>query len=850
MAQRNIGDSAVDLSFDLYQAVFEQGVHAQAILDEKLRIQRANKTFLRLFHFSTNETKNPDFTTILDQASHAHYFDPCELYRASTELRTGQRIRLEVFLRSKKPPYNMTIDRITKDRRPLYLVQIHDPLDMIHSEQSLLRLSEELFSYTGKEYLDRLVGLIGEILESDFVFIGEYQGDSQRVQTLSVSEKGVILPNFEYSLKGTPCSVLRNEGLCTWASGIQKLFPEDPMLGEMGLESYAGASLYNSRGHPIGILVAMGTHPIKNTHLVRQILRFSASRACVELERLQNSNDLAMAFEVFEDTSEAIMITNGSNQIIATNPAFTKITGYTSGEILGQTPKILKSGRHDSFFYTRMWNALMKDGAWQGEIWNRRKSGEIYPEWLSITTIRDSAGRIVKFISLFSDISDRKASELRIEKLAHYDEITDLPNRTLIKERLDQVIEQAASNQSEIAVFFIDLDDFKLVNDSLGHHVGDRLLAKVGERIRSCVRDSDLVGRLGGDEFIVILPNARPQNAINTARRLLQANSETYEIMDHSLRVTASIGISSYPQDGTDSLSLLKSADQAMYHSKRARPGSFCFFDQSMNTSLLERVEIESGLRNALQKKELLLHYQPQFDILTGQAIGCEALIRWNHPVRGMLLPQSFIHLAEDSGLIDPLGEWIIREACNQSRLWRKTGITNIPIAINVSPRQLSSPEFPRKIESILIEEGVHPHSIELEITENLSMISGGKLFSAIHDLHQSGFRLSIDDFGTGYSSLGYMKRFRLHKLKIDQSFIRGLPDNQDDSMITETIITLARNFRMNVVAEGVETMSQLNFLRERGCTVIQGFLLSRPVPPEELSLSLPMPVTGPFSGI
>ena len=850
MAQRNIGDSAVDLSLDLYQAVFEQGVHAQAILDEKLRIQRANKTFLRLLHFSTNETKNSDFTAILDQASHAHHFDPCEFYRACTELRTGQRIRLEVFLRNKKPPYNMTIDRINKDRRPLYLVQIHDPLDMIHSEQSLLRLSEELFSYTGKEYLDRLVGLIGEILESDFVFIGEYQGDSQRVQTLSVSEKGVILPNFEYSLKGTPCSVLRNEGLCTWASGIQKLFPEDPMLGEMGLESYAGASLYNSRGHPIGILVAMGTHPIKNTHLVRQILRFSASRACVELERLQNSNDLAMAFEVFEDTSEAIMITNGSNQIIATNPAFTKITGYTSGEILGQTPKILKSGRHDSFFYTRMWNALMKDGAWQGEIWNRRKSGEVYPEWLSITTIRDSAGRIVKFISLFSDISDRKASELRIEKLAHYDEITDLPNRTLIKERLDQVIEQAASNQSEIAVFFIDLDDFKLVNDSLGHHVGDRLLAKVGERIRSCVRDSDLVGRLGGDEFIVILPNARPQNAINTARRLLQANSETYEIMDHSLRVTASIGISSYPQDGTDSLSLLKSADQAMYHSKRARPGSFCFFDQSMNTSLLERVEIESGLRNALQKKELLLHYQPQFDILTGQAIGCEALIRWNHPVRGMLLPQSFIHLAEDSGLIDPLGEWIIREACNQSRLWRKTGITNIPIAINVSPRQLSSPEFPRKIESILIEEGVHPHSIELEITENLSMISGGKLFSAIHDLHQSGFRLSIDDFGTGYSSLGYMKRFRLHKLKIDQSFIRGLPDNQDDSMITETIITLARNFRMNVVAEGVETMSQLNFLRERGCTVIQGFLLSRPVPPEELSLSLPMPVTGPFSGI
>ena len=824
---------------DLYQMYFEQSVTAQAILDGQLRIQESNKAFSRLFHLSSPHIAQADFSRILELNGQSHHFDPSEFYRMCMEIKPGQPVQIDIFLQDNIHPYIMTIDRLLQEHHPFFAVQIQSSLDKLSSEQALLRLSEELSPFSGKAFLDRLVELVGKILDIEFVFVGECTGEFDRIQTLSFSRNGTIQPNFDYILEGTPCSVVRNEGLCTWASGIQQLFPEDSMLQEMNLESYTGISLYDTTGQPAGILVALGTQPIQNIHLVRMVMRFAASRTSVELERMKYSHDLALASEVFEDTSEAIMITNSSNQIIATNPAFRKITGYTASEIIGQNPKILKSGRHDSLFYAKMWNALIKDGAWQGEIWNRRKNGEIYPEWLCITTIRDSSGKIIKFISLFSDITERKSTEQRIEKLAHYDEITGLPNRTLIKERLDQIIEQAARNKSEVAVFFIDLDDFKSINDSLGHPIGDMLLAKVGERIQSCVRDSDLVGRLGGDEFIVIVPNARRPNAINTAKRLLQGHNESYEINGQILRITASIGIASYPQDGTDSLSLLKNADQAMYHAKRSHLGTFCFFDQSMNASLLERMDIESGLRNALNKNELLLHYQTQFDILTGRAVGCEALIRWNHPSRGILLPHFFIHQAEESGLIDPIGEWVIREACMQSRKWRKSGMTDIPIAINVSPRQLVLPEFPRRIESILIEEGVHPHSIELEITENLSLIPGGKLFSAIHDLHQSGFRLSIDDFGTGYSSLGYMKLFHLHKLKIDQSFIQGLPHNPDDVMITEAILSLARNFRMNVVAEGVETMAQLEFLQSRGCTVIQGFLLSHPVPPEGISLTM-----------
>ncbi len=535
--------------------------------------------------------------------------------------------------------------------------------------------------------------------------------------------------------------------------------------------------------------------------------------------------------KVFESGTEAMLITDPASRIIEVNDTFTRITGYTRDEAVGQTPRLLNSGHHDAAFYRAMWESLTRTGAWAGEIWNRRKDGSVYPEWLSITAAHDENGQITNYVSAFSDISERKAYEVRLRHLAEYDPLTKLPNRTLLRDRLTHAIGLAARKGGKIAVLFLDLDRFKNINDSLGHAIGDQMLIEAARRLRSAVRGSDTVSRLGGDEFVLLLTELEtPDHAAHVAEKLLQVVAEPFSLEGHELNVTPSIGIALFPEDGADPDALLKNADTAMYHAKEKGRNNFQFFAPAMNVRVSEHLALENGLRQALTRNELALHYQPQFDLASGRLIGYEALMRWHSPTLGTVPPGKFIPIAEESGLIQPLGQWALNEACRQNAQWRADGLPVQPVAVNLSAVQFRHGNIVALIEQALRNSGLPPALLEVEVTESVLMEDIEQVAQTLQRIKRLGITLAIDDFGTGYSSLSYLKRIRFDKLKIDRSFINGLPDAADDAALTVAIIGMAANLGLGTIAEGVETEAQRDFLRRHGCRQVQGYLYARPL--------------------
>ncbi len=535
--------------------------------------------------------------------------------------------------------------------------------------------------------------------------------------------------------------------------------------------------------------------------------------------------------KVFESGTEAMLITDPASRIIEVNDTFTRITGYTRDEAVGQTPRLLNSGHHDAAFYRAMWESLTRTGAWAGEIWNRRKDGSVYPEWLSITAAHDENGQITNYVSAFSDISERKAYEVRLRHLAEYDPLTKLPNRTLLRDRLTHAIGLAARKGGKIAVLFLDLDRFKNINDSLGHAIGDQMLIEAARRLRSAVRGSDTVSRLGGDEFVVLLTELEtPDHAAHVAEKLLQVVAEPFSLEGHELNVTPSIGIALFPEDGADPDALLKNADTAMYHAKENGRNNFQFFAPAMNVRVSEHLALENSLRQALTRNELALHYQPQFDLASGRLIGYEALMRWHSPTLGTVPPGKFIPIAEESGLIQPLGQWALNEACRQNAQWRADGLPVQPVAVNLSAVQFRHGNIVALIEQALRNSGLPPALLEVEVTESVLMEDIEQVAQTLQRIKRLGITLAIDDFGTGYSSLSYLKRIRFDKLKIDRSFINGLPDAADDAALTVAIIGMAANLGLGTIAEGVETEAQRDFLRRHGCRQVQGYLYARPL--------------------
>lgn len=537
-----------------------------------------------------------------------------------------------------------------------------------------------------------------------------------------------------------------------------------------------------------------------------------------------------LAAKVFESSNEAILITDANNRILAVNRAFSLITGFGEQEVLGQTPALLASGQHDADFYTRMWDSLEKRGQWSGEIWNRRKNGEAFPEWLNISVLTDEQGQITHHVALFTDISERKEHEARIQHLAEYDALTDLPNRILVNDRLQQAIRLAERHGGQLAVLFVDLDHFKNINDTLGHNSGDELLKQVASRLCGAVRELDTVGRTGGDEFVLILPAiAQPDEAAQVAERILRAMQAPFDIDGNVLVVGCSIGISLLPGDGDDIQTLLMNADLAMYHAKAHGRNTFRFYTREMNTQVADRLQLENRLRRALEQDELFLLFQPQHDINSQTLIGCEVLLRWQDPEEGLIMPSRFIPIAEDSGLIVPLGRWVMREACLQMARWRAQGLRLPKIAVNVSARQLARLDFIDEVRDALQESSLPGHCLEIEVTESTLMEDADLASRQLAILKAMGVRLSVDDFGTGYSSLAYLKRFAPDTIKIDRSFVCDLPGDSEDAAIVSAIIHLARALGMSTLAEGVETVEQCDFLRQLGCGGIQGYLLGKP---------------------
>jgi len=574
-----------------------------------------------------------------------------------------------------------------------------------------------------------------------------------------------------------------------------------------------------------------GDEPAHLVCVVQDLGEIKAARAALQSSEARQR----LAATVVDNTMEGVVVTDAQSRILSVNAAFTRLLGYTEAELLGKTPRVFKSGRHDKAFYESMWGTLRATGHWQGEIWNRRKNGEIFPEHMSLSAVRDPAGDITHYVCMFTDISEEKAQQRQLEYMAHNDALTGLSNRMWFGQQLELAVEEARATGEHIAVLLLNLDRFKDVNDSYGHATGDEVLKHIARQVQSALRPGDVLGRLAGDELAVVARHLRhADGAAAVARHLIAAVAEPWRSPD-GLEVVAgvSVGICMYPEHADTSELLLQGAHAAVYGAKARGRGAWCFFHEAMTQAARERLGLESRLRLALAQGHLQMYYQPQVDIASGRIHGAEALVRWNDPHEGLISPARFIPVAETSGVIGPLGEWVLREVCRQGQAWREQGLPELTLAVNVSPRQFHLTDLAGCASAALAESGFPPELLELEITESALAERTEEARQVLLRLRGIGLRIAVDDFGTGYSSLAQLKRFPIDVLKIDQGFIRDIPQSEDDMAISAAIIAMGHSMGMSVLAEGVETAGQLAFLQQRGCDAYQGYLCSRPLPAE-----------------
>jgi diguanylate cyclase (GGDEF)-like protein/PAS domain S-box-containing protein len=552
--------------------------------------------------------------------------------------------------------------------------------------------------------------------------------------------------------------------------------------------------------------------------------------------RKQDEQQLKLLASVFDNTIEGIFITDRKGKIERVNPGFTRITGYTEDDAVGRTPRLLKSDRHDTVFYQQMWQSLLETGTWQGEIWNRKKNGEVFPQWQSITSILDDNREVIHYVAVFHDISNIKASQEQLHYQANHDVLTNLPNRTLFIDRLNQLIASARRSGDHLAVLFLDLDKFKDINDTLGHQMGDQVLRTVARRLTACCRDEDTVARLGGDEFMILLPRQSDvRNVAAVAQRINDAMAAPMDLNGQMIYPGASVGISLYPEDGADAETLMKNSDMAMYRSKAAGRNSYSLFTQTMNEELSRRTSMEADLRMALEREEFEAYFQPIIDTQSLQILGVEALMRWHRRHEEFVPPDEFIPLAEDFGLIHEMGLWMLENACTTAQSWHEAGFDQLSLSVNLSRIQFQNKELLRNVEQILERSGFCSKHLRLEITESIVMEEMGKVLDVMDRFRAMGIYMVMDDFGTGYSSLGQLKELPLGAIKIDKSFVKDFPEDERSTALVEAVVSMGKSLGLAVVAEGVETEAQLNMLRQFGCDALQGYLFSKPEPARRL---------------
>ncbi len=552
--------------------------------------------------------------------------------------------------------------------------------------------------------------------------------------------------------------------------------------------------------------------------------------------RKRHERERRQADAVFASAQEGVLITDREGTILTANPAFCMMMGYDAEDVIGRNPRLFKSDHHDDAFYRDMFEQARRTGSWQGEIWNRRADSAAVPAWFSLTAVKDINGLVSGYVATYSDISYIKRSESQLEFLVHHDPLTRLPNRTLLLSRLQSAINRAQRDGSEGALLFLGLDRFKTINDGYGHRVGDMVLQMAGQRCRERLGENDLLARIGGDEFVILLENVSgPDHASHVAAGLIEALAEPIPVYGvGEIFLGASVGISRFPDDSANAERILRNAASALIDSKKQGRSTVRFYTEQLITAATERITLDSGLRRALEREEFILHYQPLVETGSRKLIGVEALVRWQKPEDGMVPPVQFIPLAEETGLIVPLGAWVLERACQQFTVWQSNKAAVDMLAVNLSPVQFRHPDLVHMVGEVLKRTGMPPEKLELEITEG-ALMDGPEAVFKLKALKDLGVRLSIDDFGTGFSSLAYLKRFPIDKLKVDQSFVRDIPGERADMEIVAAVISLAKNLRLDVLAEGVETEDQLAVLRAMECDYAQGYLFSRPVPADDI---------------
>ncbi|KAB0488843.1 phosphodiesterase DibA [Pseudomonas psychrophila] len=550
----------------------------------------------------------------------------------------------------------------------------------------------------------------------------------------------------------------------------------------------------------------------------------------------QDQERLRQAAVVFDCTREGVLVSDSRGVIVHVNRALVEITGYSVEEVLGHRPNMFKSGRHGPAFYEAMFKSIDESGDWHGEIWNRRKSGEVYPQWQTVRSITDDKGQITHYVAVFSDISAIKHSQNELARLVHHDPLTDLPNRLLFTDRTEQALAFAQRHETGCALLMIDLDHFKIINDSLGHNIGDLLLKAVADRLLRIFGKGFTVARLGGDEFAVLVDNC-PQvaHAANAAQQVLEVMKGAFDVDKHQLFISASIGISVFPKDALNAEQLLRNADSALFKAKSIGREGYALYTEELTAHAQYRIEVAGDLRRALEQQELRVYYQPVHDLHTSRLIGVEALVRWEHPLRGLLSPGEFIPIAERTGLIAEIDAWVLEQACWQMVQWQAAGLKLSFVAVNISSRLFARPELYTLVSTVLADTGLDPSLLELEVTESAVMDNSQVALEQMHRLRALGLRLAIDDFGTGFSSLLRLKRLPVQKLKIDQGFVAGLPGDNDDVAIVRAVIALGQSMGLQVHAEGIEQVEQARFLLDLNCNLGQGYWFGRPMPAKEL---------------
>lgn len=586
----------------------------------------------------------------------------------------------------------------------------------------------------------------------------------------------------------------------------------------------------HKNGQIIGVMNLNASEPYAFDIAAQKLLNELVISIDFALDNFERKEQLQLSAQVFTQSNEGLILLDNNCNIVMVNKAFTKITGYSEEEVLGRNPRMLASGKHDAEFYKAMWDGISKNCSWQGELWNKRKDGTLYPQWLSVQCMRDAYGKLTHYIGLFVDMTERKKTEEQVQWLAHFDALTGLPNRTLLRDRSNLALSLAQRRNEPLALMFLDLDGFKNVNDSLGHNIGDELLKQFAARLKGLVREQDTISRQGGDEFVLVLPNTDTGGATSIAEKLLAIAAEPYHIEPHELNLTTSIGIAMFPSDGMDFETLSCSADTAMYRTKQNGRNNYCFFTAEMQAKSSRMLELDSALRRALERNQLSLRYQPIMSLNYGVNVGFEALLRWEHPQLGIISPEEFIPVAESNGQIIPIGEWILRTVVKQLKEWVDAGNDRLMVSVNLSAVQFRDRRLTDQISEILKENDLDPKHLVLELTESVAMEKPDSAIVVIDSLKERGIKVSIDDFGTGYSSLAYLKRFAAHSLKIDGSFIQDIPNDTENMAIASAIVSLAKNLGITTIAEGVENIKQLEFLKEIGCTAIQGHYFSRPL--------------------